>query len=433
MAQNATIFLSAEAVARYAYQAGLKDPSNLTIAVAVARAESGTSGGIGQNAISLSNDYGIWQINRPAHSSQYDFDRLLSDAAYNAKAMMDISGGGKNFTPWSTWSPDFSQAKAGTGPAKNYINDARTTVANVLGLNLATQPIAATATTDTSQLAQSDYRYSREFVESRQQAQFDPRHRRVGTRSALMDIFAGPTFWGAIVPIQTDLGGGFSVSSPTKNTPYIYTGTVREGSLRGDVSRVSPFSLFFQFNPAEITFQYSGNPNILPIGSLDESQTNPQIPMADSNTIISFDLFFDRTYEVINGSDIGVLTDIRCLEQICGISEDRPVMILSPVTVLLGTPNAFQFNGIIQSFSVDYTHFSHDMVPMRCTVSVNMNRISSNIFASKDDVKTYSGDDWQTKAAKNSSSSSSSSDNNFTGILPDDPTISGDLGTMTLP
>jgi len=395
-----SIYLSAEDVARYAYKVGIVDPNNLITAVAIAQAESG----FGQNGKSSTSDYGIWQINGPAHPS-YDTARLMSDPFYNAQAMYAISGQGKNFTPWASYSPDFSQAKAGTGPYKNHINAARTTVTTVMGtqVNLPTNPVSnpvSPTNTDVQadQAEYRDYHYDRVHVASRYQAQFDERHRRLGTRSRMIDsIFAGPKYVGAIEPLSVDIAGGFSIQRPSQSA-YVYSSSIR--TLVGDTSKFSQATLFFLFNPNEISMSYQGNPNILPIGALDESQTDPTLPMADSNTVISFDLLFDRTYEVMKGSTIGVLTDVRCLEQICGINEERPVMLLNPVIIHLGMPIEFHFPAIIKGWDVKYTHFSFQMVPMRATVSVSATRLSSAIFASKEDVKTYGSDDWRKEASK---------------------------------
>ena len=83
---GSTTTLSAAQIAGYARRAGFAG-YDLNIAIAVAEAESGgrvgayNPGGPGD----VENSCGLWQINVLAHS-QYDRNKLLNDAAYNAMA-----------------------------------------------------------------------------------------------------------------------------------------------------------------------------------------------------------------------------------------------------------------------------------------------------------------------------------------------------------
>lgn len=49
----------------------------------------------------LENSYGLWQVNRNAHP-QYSAASLYTELG-NAKAAVEISGGGTNFRPWTTY------------------------------------------------------------------------------------------------------------------------------------------------------------------------------------------------------------------------------------------------------------------------------------------------------------------------------------------
>jgi Lysozyme like domain len=91
-------------VAQIAYQAGFRG-AGLIQAVAVSLAENGSGNpnathvntqatGIYKDSI----DQGLWQINNVAHPYANIFDPLT-----NAKAAFDISGGGVNWDPWTTW------------------------------------------------------------------------------------------------------------------------------------------------------------------------------------------------------------------------------------------------------------------------------------------------------------------------------------------
>lgn len=89
--------LQAAQIMAYAAGAGISDRQGLITATAVALAESG-----GRTAVvSRTNDVGVWQINLAAHP-QYQAARL-KDPAENARAMFEISGGGRTWTPWVTY------------------------------------------------------------------------------------------------------------------------------------------------------------------------------------------------------------------------------------------------------------------------------------------------------------------------------------------
>lgn len=83
--------------------------SNLAKAVAIALAESSGNPNA-HNAVPPDNSYGLWQINMlgsmgTARRKQFGLksnDELFNPAT-NAKAAYAIAGGGKSFTPWSTY------------------------------------------------------------------------------------------------------------------------------------------------------------------------------------------------------------------------------------------------------------------------------------------------------------------------------------------
>lgn len=83
---------------------GFPDP---VTAAAVAMAESaGNPGAINIVANPLPGNapersFGLWQINTLAHP-QYD-EGQLGDPTYNGQAAFAISSGGRNWTPWSTY------------------------------------------------------------------------------------------------------------------------------------------------------------------------------------------------------------------------------------------------------------------------------------------------------------------------------------------
>jgi hypothetical protein len=115
--EHTGVTLKPEEIAWYAAQAGFTGQALVNI-VAIALAESGGRiGALGDGGES----HGLWQVYAPAHR-QYDANRLSTDPAYAAKAAFEISGGGKNFDPWTTWS---HRTRAGeANAAQKYLDTA---------------------------------------------------------------------------------------------------------------------------------------------------------------------------------------------------------------------------------------------------------------------------------------------------------------------
>lgn len=76
---------------------GFPDPR---LAAAIAMAESGGNpSAVGD--VTLGGSYGLWQIFTKAHPQHRAVD--LFDPDYNARAAFEISKGGTDWTPWSTF------------------------------------------------------------------------------------------------------------------------------------------------------------------------------------------------------------------------------------------------------------------------------------------------------------------------------------------
>ncbi|MEU4806075.1 type VII secretion target [Actinosynnema sp. NPDC023587] len=113
--------LSPEQIARHAHDAGFRG-EDLTIAVAVALAESGGDPRA-HNPRPPDDSYGLWQINMlgalgPARRRELGLasDRELFDPRENAKAANRISGDGRSWTPWSTYT---------SGAYREHLDEAR--------------------------------------------------------------------------------------------------------------------------------------------------------------------------------------------------------------------------------------------------------------------------------------------------------------------
>jgi hypothetical protein len=110
--------LSAGQVALYAMQAGLS-PQAATTATAIALAESGG------NPVAEGDQgtsYGLWQVHYTVHP-QFDPNRLF-DPSYNAHAMAQLSGGGSDWSPWTTYN---------TGAYQTYLQTAASAVTAASG------------------------------------------------------------------------------------------------------------------------------------------------------------------------------------------------------------------------------------------------------------------------------------------------------------
>lgn len=96
-------------IAQYAHAAGINDNDSLSKAVAIAWAESGGNAKA-HNGIGKDDSYGLWQINMkgdmgPDRRKRFGLtsNEQLYDPATNARAMYAISGGGKNWSDWTTY------------------------------------------------------------------------------------------------------------------------------------------------------------------------------------------------------------------------------------------------------------------------------------------------------------------------------------------
>lgn len=116
--------LTMEQIGALAYNAGILTQNNLTIAIAIAQAESsGVVNATHKNGDG-STDYGLWQIN--SVHKQFSASQLVSSASYNATAMVVVSGGGANWLPWTTYT---------SGIYRQFVNQANVAAMQVLQAN----------------------------------------------------------------------------------------------------------------------------------------------------------------------------------------------------------------------------------------------------------------------------------------------------------
>jgi lysozyme-like protein len=357
-----TVTMGGADVAAAAASVGFKGDA-LVIAVAVARAESSWQ----RDKISATNDYGLWQINKGAWGKNYDFNRLLSDANYNAKAAWDISRGGTNWDQWYTYTP-LGQL-SGTGPFRNYLDVATSAVNFYLGNT--GQPTVSKPNPKIG-------------VDTRSTTA-------VSTAAAVNNatVQRGASCpWPPTLTAQPQKAHDSAFYSGGSPDGYsVYTGGTKQfqGRIIGQDSTTLGLALDFLYNPEFVDMQYAADQSMLPSDQMSPSQMGLGLT---TTTTISFTLYFDRSFELFHGSDVsqGVMYDINRLEQICGITEDYPYFILNRVKVLLGRPLSMQYFASITNFSVHYSHFSWTMVPMRAVVQIQMIRLGKLAAGSSDEL-----------------------------------------------
>lgn len=187
----------------------------------------------------------------------------------------------------------------------------------------------------------------------------------------------------------------------------LYRGFIRQSKDYKPVKSAARVKLNFLYNPSIISASHSidtGSNGLLPaFARPDDPSVAPLLPL---NSNVTFDLLFDRTFEMWDRSKInsyvgkrGVFADIEVLYDLVGMYDqlnltdeqksklgesekglgDKKyigVMQYVPVLAFIGSQsrsvNALTYNGVITSLSLSYTHFSQDMIPFRAAVSVSM-------------------------------------------------------------
>lgn len=207
-----------------------------------------------------------------------------------------------------------------------------------------------------------------------------------------------PAFLGQSVPGGTL--GGFRFNSTGNGTTQGGTQFPETNLVRGGISEMDlsgprprgPFQVFFMMNPQSISVNYQIQTDVAAAQSTDPAiLANQNYPV--QNQGVSFDLLFNRQYEVWQGgfggpSDIGCRWDVRAIERLMGLYDDKNSVkglgkyeiggyapLGLPVIVVFGGPNSFQFQARINSLDIQYTRFSKDMIPTEAQVSISLLRV----------------------------------------------------------
>lgn len=178
-------------------------------------------------------------------------------------------------------------------------------------------------------------------------------------------------------------------------------------------SKSNPPSLQFLYNPSTIAASYQISDATASAAMIYVQTSDPAILRVPLQQQVGFTIYFDRTYELNGTSDpttqimrLGCEVDVLALKQFTGMFAStykyndvqanasgapvgsldqnvntssgsgsgiqQGVMQLTLCYCYFGTPGyGLQYYGYIDSWDVQYTHFTSAMIPMRCVVNIS--------------------------------------------------------------
>lgn len=156
----------------------------------------------------------------------------------------------------------------------------------------------------------------------------------------------------------TEIDVGFTADSSQYPANYLYGGSGSNHAANGATAG------FDKLNPGAS----KGLANYASAVSAANTQT------------VSFQLFFDRTYDMSYGPNpqdsVGVLKDVAALYNLMGTFSNAGAIPMSvPIQCLFGVTgagNMWGVTGFISGFSIQYGIFRYDMIPSKCLVSISM-------------------------------------------------------------
>ncbi|GAA2322265.1 hypothetical protein GCM10010149_89270 [Nonomuraea roseoviolacea subsp. roseoviolacea] len=162
-------------------------------------------------------------------------------------------------------------------------------------------------------------------------------------------------------------------------------------ALDGDAARTPLRYLYFLYNPATISTNYSVQlDNGASAATMDADSSARYI--GELSQTLNFSLLFDRTYEVMEGSKEGAWRDVRAALALAGIIKgvdqsainttgsdfDIGPMIFMPAYFHFGNQvGGLTYYGYLTGMSIEYTHFSKDMIPIRVGMHMSVNFLPS--------------------------------------------------------
>jgi len=193
--------------------------------------------------------------------------------------------------------------------------------------------------------------------------------------------------------------------NPGAGTKNFHRGIMMAGHGAVDASK-DPYQyrVNFLYNPSTIQETRSIDLNAGQLPSYARSTDDPGSYATALNTAVNFSLLFDRTYEMWDKSygetlagTFGVRVDVEAFYNLMGINyfvDQSEVtgsapssinftgpakttvqgpMQMVPTQLIFGNNSvgALQYFGYVSTFDVTYTHFTQQMVPVRCAINVN--------------------------------------------------------------
>ena len=178
---------------------------------------------------------------------------------------------------------------------------------------------------------------------------------------------------------------------------------LRRGYMIWDKSQMPPgygtaAQVNFLYNPSEVSASYT----MQYAASATQQFRNPGdsanlvVPMQQT---VNFTLLFDRTYafwDNIGGdlAEFGVDVDVNAMKQFTGmfVNNDQQANATGQAAGLMqgvmGRVNSYlhfaqgrqglSYYGFVDSWDVTYTHFSNNMIPMRCSLDVSFTLLPPN-------------------------------------------------------
>ncbi|MGD6750335.1 hypothetical protein [Streptomyces sp. BH105] len=178
------------------------------------------------------------------------------------------------------------------------------------------------------------------------------------------------------------------IAGRSKDTPF-WRGTIIS---ENEDFKDGLLTVNFLFNPSTISVNHQQGYNL----SQSQMSTDGNIVGAQGIGTLTFDVLFDRTYELYSGggknsdspAQRGVLADVEAVYNVTGAYDisakgskrkELRAMQPNPCSFYFGgtadsfiEDNSLDYYGIVTGLSITYTHFSRDMVPQRCAMSFNV-------------------------------------------------------------
>ena len=141
----------------------------------------------------------------------------------------------------------------------------------------------------------------------------------------------------------------------------------------------------FLFNPSQLDISHGVNTDLARNDDFAKAEDVMSVDYVSMGSSLSVKLLYDRTYEIVSGTDsfaqkYGVWADVAAWYVLLGMLPEMPEdwkesIIKKPPTIktaylFLGMKMVYY--GYLTGISVTYSHWSATMVPVRCSVDLQM-------------------------------------------------------------